>query len=113
MDFPSTDEIELFVDDWINLVHAARTPKEQHERLREAFNLIEDCLSEKNFTMLDIIIEKINQEYTSTLLITAILRGTFRAKRVLKNWAPFRDKAIDTIKSRGEDPNILVGLLDK
>ena len=107
------EQIETFFIDWIELIHAARTESEQHERLREIFNMIEDCLDYKRFDALDGLLEYVDQEQTSTFLITGILRGTFRARKILKNWSPFRDRAIDTIQKRGEDPKILVGLLDK
>lgn len=107
----NSEQIQLFIDDWIETIHAARTNSEQHEKFHEFIDFVEDCFEYRSFDTIDEVLGKLNQSLITTFLITGILRVTYRGRKMLKNWSAFRDRAIDTLKARNEDDRVLVGLL--
>lgn len=59
------------------------------------------------------ILKQANIKQLPTIFIIAFLRVTFRARRALPNWIPFRDQAINELRERNEQAEMLLtGLID-
>lgn len=80
--------------------------------LLEIYSMISEILYKKHYIKYDEILNDINIELLSTIIIIALLRMSYIHKNKLKNWKFFLKKASEELIKRDLEPNqVLTGLI--
>lgn len=85
-------------------------------KLTDLARLTINASENSDFDLIDEILEKIDINKSSTLVLVALIRYTYRMNPFLKNWFSFKDKCMNKLIQReGEEKakRLMIGIVEK
>jgi hypothetical protein len=87
--------------------------RENQKWMEDLFTRFQECFWAGEFAEVDSMLENHTIEGTPRIRNIAMVRGSFAARKKLKNWVPYRDRLYAHLKAQGEDADRLMrGLMD-